>query len=113
MILGQGQGHSDDVDPHNISSDPPKGYTTFFKLPKNLAGQKRRGKNIGAVFLDVFSLPEFRSGISLAPKNHNQPLPNWMALIVRNCSASCDQPSIEKVSMWDSSTPILVSVGTG
>jgi hypothetical protein len=86
MILGQGQGHSDDVDPHNISSDPPKGYTTFFKLPKNLAGQKRRGKNIGAVFLDVFSLPEFRSGISLAPKNHNQPLPNWMALIVRNCT---------------------------
>ena len=68
MILDQGQGRCDDVDPHNISSDPPKGYTTFFKLPKNLAGQKRRGKNIGGVFLDVFSLPEFRSGLSLDQK---------------------------------------------
>ena len=45
-----------------------------FGGPKKLARQKRRGKNFGAVFLDVFSLPEFKSGLSLAPKTHFQAL---------------------------------------
>ena len=43
MILGQGQGRSDDdVDPHNISSDPRKGYTTFFQTAQKIW----RAKNV-------------------------------------------------------------------
>ncbi|KAG1730801.1 uncharacterized protein EDB91DRAFT_1085276 [Suillus paluster] len=71
--------------PQNGVSDTQKGYTMSFKLSKNLAGQKPRGKNFGPLFLDVFSLPESRSGLGLAPKIHAGRLPNWWCLVVRNC----------------------------
>ena len=55
---------------------------------KKLAGQKHCGKNSGAVFLDVFLLPEFRSGASFAPKNHAEPVLNRMTLLVPNCTCA-------------------------
>ena len=53
---------------------------------KKLAGQKHRGKDFGVVFLDVFLLPEFRSGASFSPKNHAEPVLNRMTLLVLNCT---------------------------
>ena len=62
-----------------------KGMQLLLEWSKKLAGQKHRGKDSRAVFLDVFLLPEFRSGTSFAPKNHLEPVLNRMTLLVPNC----------------------------
>ena len=48
-------------------SPPKKGMQLLLEWSK-LTSQKHRGKDSGAVFLDVFLLPESRSGASFAPK---------------------------------------------
>ena len=54
--------------------------------PKYLANSKSRGKIQIKVFLDAFDLSEFKSELSLSPKNFVRSLLNLSCLVVRNCT---------------------------
>ena len=59
---------------------------------KKLAQPKHCGNPLRRLFLDVFQVSGFKSNISFAQKNHIIEIPNWMGLVVRNCTPSNSKP---------------------